>query len=92
MSLAEEEEEEGGRPALCPMEAGRLASLEGSLFEPLLALLNRLRGDMIGRLLDTVMKDVREKAQLYRQDRWVNKPRLSFSIVVFFFSNSKNVS
>ncbi|KAG7251815.1 hypothetical protein CRUP_020630 [Coryphaenoides rupestris] len=72
VSLAEEEED--GRPVLSPMEAGRLASLEGSLFESLLALLNRLRGDMIGRLLDTVMRDVREKAQLYRQDRWLSLP------------------
>ena len=70
MSLGEVEAE-GGRPVLGPMEAGRLASLEGSLFESLLALLDRLRGDMIGRLLDTVMRDVREKAQLYRQDRSV---------------------
>ncbi|CAL8277743.1 RAD50-interacting protein 1 [Gadus morhua] len=69
-----EVEAEGGRPVLGPMEAGRLASLEGSLFESLLALLDRLRGDMIGRLLDTVMKDVREKAQLYRQDRWLSLP------------------
>ncbi|CAL8242344.1 unnamed protein product [Merluccius merluccius] len=68
------EEEEGGRPVLGPMEAGRLASLEGSLFESLLALLDRLRGDMIGRLLDTVMRDVREKAKPYRQDRWLSLP------------------
>lgn len=51
-----------------------MASLEGSLFESLLALLDRLRGDMIGRLLDTVMRDVREKAQSYRQDRWLSLP------------------
>lgn len=51
-------------------ETGRLASLEGSLFEALLALLERLRGDMLGRLLDAVMRDVKEKAQPYCKDRY----------------------
>lgn len=51
-------------------ESGRLASLEGSLFEGLLALLERLRGDMFGRLLDAVMRDVKEKAQPYCRDRY----------------------
>lgn len=51
-------------------ETGRLASLEGSLFEALLALLERLRGDMLGRLLDAVMRDGKEKAQPYCKDRY----------------------
>ncbi|TSK13253.1 RAD50-interacting protein 1 [Bagarius yarrelli] len=55
-------------------ESGRLASLEGSLFEGLLALLERLRGDMLGRLLDAVMRDVKEKAEPYRRDRWISLP------------------
>ncbi|XP_066524632.1 RAD50-interacting protein 1 isoform X2 [Hoplias malabaricus] len=66
-----------GEEVLGPLgatESGRLASLEGSLFEELLALLERLRGDMIGRLLDAVMKDVKEKAQPYCRDRWISLP------------------
>ncbi|CAB1346280.1 unnamed protein product [Coregonus sp. 'balchen'] len=55
-------------------ESGRLASLEGSLFEGLLGLLERLRGDMLGRLLEAVMRDVREKAQSYCRDRWLSLP------------------
>ncbi|KAA0721042.1 RAD50-interacting protein 1 RAD50 interactor 1 [Triplophysa tibetana] len=55
-------------------ETGRLASLEGSLFEALLALLERLRGDMQGRLRDAVMRDVKEKAQPYCKDRWISLP------------------
>ncbi|XP_051977049.1 RAD50-interacting protein 1-like isoform X2 [Xyrauchen texanus] len=55
-------------------ETGRLASLEGSLFEALLALLERLRGDMLGRLLDAVMRDVKEKTQPYCKDRWISLP------------------
>lgn len=51
-------------------ETGRLASLEGSLFEELQALLERLRGDMLGRLLDAVLREVKEKAQLYIRDRY----------------------
>ncbi|ROI15487.1 RAD50-interacting protein 1 [Anabarilius grahami] len=58
-------------------ETGRLASLEGSLFEALLALLERLRGDMLGRLLDAVMRDVKEKAQSYCKDRWISLPSQS---------------
>ncbi|GAA6097243.1 RAD50-interacting protein 1 isoform X1 [Tachysurus ichikawai] len=55
-------------------ESGRLASLEGSLFEELLSLLERLKGDMLGRLLDAVMRDVKEKAQPYCRDRWISLP------------------
>ncbi|XP_064200784.1 RAD50-interacting protein 1 isoform X2 [Anguilla rostrata] len=55
-------------------EVGRLASLEGSLFEGLLGLLERLRGDMLGRLLEAVMREVREKAQPYIRDRWLSLP------------------
>ncbi|KAI4876051.1 hypothetical protein NFI96_030100 [Prochilodus magdalenae] len=66
-----------GEEVLGPLgatESGRLASLEGSLFEGLLALLERLRGDMLGRLLDAVMRDVKEKAQPYCKDRWISLP------------------
>ncbi|XP_054483515.1 RAD50-interacting protein 1-like [Anoplopoma fimbria] len=51
------------------MEVGRLASLEGSLFEGLLALLDRLKGDMMGRLLEWTMREITEKAKPYGQDR-----------------------
>ncbi|XP_034019344.1 RAD50-interacting protein 1 isoform X2 [Thalassophryne amazonica] len=56
------------------MEVGRLASLEGSLFESLLALLDRLKADMMGRLLDGIMREIREKARPYCQDRWLSLP------------------
>lgn len=51
------------------MELGRLAALEGSLFDGLLALLERLQGDMMGRLLDWTMRDLREKARPYSHSR-----------------------
>lgn len=51
------------------MEVGRLASLEGSLFEGLLALLDRLKGDMMGRQLEWTMRDITAKAKPYCQDR-----------------------
>ena len=51
------------------MEVGRLASLEGSLFEGLLSLLERLKGDMMGRLLDGILREITEKAKPYCQDR-----------------------
>lgn len=52
------------------MEVGRLASLEGSLFEGLLALLDRLKGDMMGRMLEWTMREITEKAKPYCQDRY----------------------
>lgn len=51
------------------IEVGRLASLEGSLFEGLLALLDRLKGDMMGRQLEWMMREIAEKAKPYNQDR-----------------------
>ncbi|XP_068163261.1 RAD50-interacting protein 1 [Antennarius striatus] len=56
------------------MEMGRLASLEGSLFEELLALLDRLKGDMMGRLLDWTMREITERAKPYCQERWLSLP------------------
>ncbi|KAF3704873.1 RAD50-interacting protein 1 RAD50 interactor 1 [Channa argus] len=56
------------------IEMGRLASLEGSLFEGLLALLDRLKGDMMGRLLEWTMREITEKAKPYCQDRWLSLP------------------
>lgn len=50
-------------------EVGRLASLEDSLFEGLLALLERLKGDMMGRLLEWTMREISEKAKPYSQER-----------------------
>lgn len=50
-------------------EVGRLASLEGSLFDGLLSLLDRLKGDMLGRLLHFLMRETSEKAQPYCQER-----------------------
>uniref|UniRef100_A0A8C7IN33 RAD50-interacting protein 1 n=1 Tax=Oncorhynchus kisutch TaxID=8019 RepID=A0A8C7IN33_ONCKI len=58
-------------------ESGRLASLEGSLFEGLLGLLERLRGDMLGRLLEAVMRDVQKKndTNVYPSPpRWLSLP------------------
>uniref|UniRef100_A0A672H5K9 RAD50-interacting protein 1 n=1 Tax=Salarias fasciatus TaxID=181472 RepID=A0A672H5K9_SALFA len=56
------------------MELGRLASLEGSLFDGELALLDRLKGDMLGRLLEWTMREITEKAKPYCQDRWLSLP------------------
>ncbi|XP_038134067.1 RAD50-interacting protein 1 [Cyprinodon tularosa] len=55
-------------------EVGRLASMEGSLFDGLLSLLDRLKGDMLGRLLHFLMRETSEKAQPYCQERWLSIP------------------
>ncbi|XP_041637314.1 RAD50-interacting protein 1 [Cheilinus undulatus] len=56
------------------MELGRLASLEGSLFEGLLSLLDRLKADMMGRLLEWTMREITEKSKPYCSDRWLSLP------------------
>lgn len=66
-----EEEVLGG---LGMMEVGRLASLEGSIFDGLLALLDRLKGDMLGRLLEWTMREITEKTRPYSQERWLSLP------------------
>ncbi|KAK5876780.1 hypothetical protein CesoFtcFv8_026101 [Champsocephalus esox] len=66
--------EEGVLGGLGVLEVGRLASLEGSLFEGLLALLDRLKGDMMGRLLEWTMREITEKVRPYGQDRWLSLP------------------
>uniref|UniRef100_A0A3Q3W873 RAD50-interacting protein 1 n=1 Tax=Mola mola TaxID=94237 RepID=A0A3Q3W873_MOLML len=70
VSLAEEVVTEG----LGVMEVGHLASLEGSLFDGLLALLERLKGDMMGRLLEWTMREIIDKAKPYCQNRWFSLP------------------
>ncbi|XP_047448213.1 RAD50-interacting protein 1 isoform X2 [Mugil cephalus] len=54
------------------MEVGRLASLEGSIFDGLLELLDRLKGDMLGRLLEWTMREITAKAKPYCQERWLS--------------------
>lgn len=51
------------------LELGQLAALEGSLFDGLLALLERLKGDMMGRLLEWTMRELKDKAKPYSQNR-----------------------
>ncbi|XP_062339516.1 RAD50-interacting protein 1 [Osmerus eperlanus] len=77
VSLGEEGTLGGPGGALGPLELGRLASLEGSLFEGLEALLERLRADMLGRLLEAVLRDVKEHAQPYCRERWLSLPSQS---------------
>ncbi|KAL4625057.1 RAD50-interacting protein 1 [Arapaima gigas] len=80
-----------GEEILGPMgttETGRLASLEGSIFEGLLGLLERLKGDMLGRLLEAVMREVREKAQPYCRDRWLSLPSQTDQAVMSLSSSA----
>nr|XP_020494420.1 RAD50-interacting protein 1 [Labrus bergylta] len=67
-------EEEAVLGGLGVMEVGRLASLEGSLFEGLLSLLDRLKADMMGRLLEWTMREITEKSKPYCMDRWLSLP------------------
>ncbi|KAJ0069963.1 hypothetical protein NL108_017664 [Boleophthalmus pectinirostris] len=64
--------DEGIVGSLGVTELGRLASLESSLFQGLLGLLDRLRADMTSRLLDTIMREVSDKARPYCHDRWLS--------------------
>ncbi|MGH0146996.1 UNVERIFIED_CONTAM: hypothetical protein FKN15_009128 [Acipenser sinensis] len=50
---------------LSPTQAGRLASLEGSVFDEMITLLERLRQDMMGRLVEFILREARERAKPY---------------------------
>ncbi|KAK6488375.1 RAD50-interacting protein 1 [Huso huso] len=62
---------------LSPTQAGRLASLEGSVFDEMITLLERLRHDMMGRLVEFILREARERAKPYCRERWLSLPSQS---------------
>ncbi|XP_029471186.1 RAD50-interacting protein 1 isoform X3 [Rhinatrema bivittatum] len=51
------------------LQLGQLASMETSVFDDMINLLERLKNDMLTRLVDHVFKEVKETTKLYKKER-----------------------
>ncbi|XP_015685160.1 RAD50-interacting protein 1, partial [Protobothrops mucrosquamatus] len=59
---------------LSMLQLGQLASLESSVFDDMINLLERLKHDMLSRQVDHVSKEVKEVAKIYKRERWLSLP------------------
>ncbi|XP_034289529.1 RAD50-interacting protein 1 isoform X2 [Pantherophis guttatus] len=59
---------------LSKLQLGQLASLESSVFDEMIHLLERLKHDMLTRQVDHVFKEVKEVAKIYKRERWLSLP------------------
>ncbi|XP_028933871.1 RAD50-interacting protein 1 [Ornithorhynchus anatinus] len=63
--------------ALSKLQLGQLASMESSVFDDMINLLERLKQDMLARQVDHVFREVKEAAKLYKKERWLSLPSQS---------------
>ncbi|XP_070611274.1 RAD50-interacting protein 1 isoform X2 [Erythrolamprus reginae] len=68
--------------ALTKLQLGQLASLESSVFDEMIHLLERLKQDMLTRQVDHVFKEAKEAAKLYKRERWLSLPSQSEQAVM----------
>nr|XP_004652940.2 RAD50-interacting protein 1 isoform X1 [Jaculus jaculus] len=62
---------------LSKLELGQLASMESSVFDDMINLLERLKHDMLTRQVDHVFREVKDAAKLYKKERWLSLPSQS---------------
>lgn len=56
---------------LSKLQLGQLASMESSVFDDMINLLERLKLDMLTRQVDHVFREVKDSAKLYKKERCV---------------------
>ncbi|KAF4793907.1 RAD50 interactor 1 [Turdus rufiventris] len=56
------------------LQLGQLASMESSVFDDMINLLERLKHDMLTRQVDHVFREVKDAAKLYKKERWLSLP------------------
>nr|XP_033813799.1 RAD50-interacting protein 1 isoform X3 [Geotrypetes seraphini] len=56
------------------LQLGQLASMETSVFDDMINLLERLKNDMLTRQVDHVFREVKETTKLYKKERWFSLP------------------
>ena len=56
---------------LSKLQLGQLASMESSVFDDMINLLERLKHDMLTRQVDHVFREVKDAAKLYKKERYV---------------------
>ena len=54
---------------LSKLQLGQLASMESSVFDDMINLLERLKHDMLTRQVDHVFREVKDAAKLYKKER-----------------------
>ncbi|XP_061874958.1 RAD50-interacting protein 1 isoform X2 [Colius striatus] len=60
--------------AVSKLQLGQLASMESSVFDEMINLLERLKHDMLTRQVDHVFREVKDAAKLYKKERWLSLP------------------
>ncbi|XP_053572533.1 RAD50-interacting protein 1 [Bombina bombina] len=70
------------------LQLGLLASMEISVFDDLINLLERLKNDMLSRQVEYVFKEVKEAARMYRKERWLSLPSQSEQAVMSLSSTA----
>ncbi|KAM4678207.1 RAD50-interacting protein 1 isoform 1-T2 [Discoglossus pictus] len=70
------------------LQLGLLASMEISVFDDLINLLERLKNDMLSRQVEYVFKEVKESARMYKKERWLSLPSQSEQAVMSLSSSA----
>ncbi|XP_076422483.1 RAD50-interacting protein 1 isoform X3 [Peromyscus maniculatus bairdii] len=73
---------------LSKLQLGQLASMESSVFDDMINLLERLKLDMLTRQVDHVFREVKDAAKLYKKERWLSLPSQSEQAVMSLSSSA----
>uniref|UniRef100_A0A8D0HGX6 RAD50-interacting protein 1 n=1 Tax=Sphenodon punctatus TaxID=8508 RepID=A0A8D0HGX6_SPHPU len=74
--------------SLSELKLGQLASMESSVFDDMINLLERLKHDMLTRQVDHVFREVKDTAKLYKKERWLSLPSQSEQAVMSLSSTA----
>lgn len=74
--------------ALSELQLGQLASMESSVFDDMINLLERLKHDMLTRQVEHVFREVKDAAKMYRKERWLSLPAQSEQAVMSLSSTA----
>ncbi|XP_078409312.1 RAD50-interacting protein 1 isoform X1 [Cetorhinus maximus] len=78
----------GASNTMTELQLGQLASLESSVFDNMIDLLERLRYDMLTRQVEHVFREVKDKAKPYKKERWLFLPSQSDQAVMCLSSSA----
>ncbi|XP_069085954.1 RAD50-interacting protein 1 [Pleurodeles waltl] len=74
--------------AVSKLQLGQLASMESSVFDDMITLLERLKLDMLTRQVEHVFREVQETAKPYRRERWLALPSQAEQAVMSLSSSA----
>ncbi|XP_068132361.1 RAD50-interacting protein 1 [Hyperolius riggenbachi] len=70
------------------LQLGQLASMEISVFDDMINLLERLKNDMLSRQVEHVFREVKEATRMYKKERWLSLPSQSEQAVMSLSSTA----